>query len=575
MSSPHTNDTYSPVHAVSPVDSPVDTEVISPTDVTSVISRPQLSSPISTAPTQINVSLPVKAELPDEVTSDSTAVAAYNSTIYSPVNSTAANVGDGDCCNNFSLRVRRQRLRPWLIAQINSGEIPGLVWLDKENMIFKIPWKHFGRPGVDTYLDALLFRRWAMHTKKFEQGQPADISTWKTRFRCALHKLPDIEELNKQNVTEGEEPYRVYKFRKIELEKIPWDCLPDEDPESSLGSPISASHPLDSFNSSSPVSASYPTDTPNSVGSSDIFKSPTDTNRMPSSIGGGHGNPEVYSKQGISDNISKHLGKRPIERSDITSADIHKWQCFDHIRERESSSYQAEKRSLQTDSSRMGSSIGSHGNTEEFRYDDEDKGVRRNRFASSQMMMKEGGTTAAKYSDYETDDDDRSWTSCSSSMQPNHHHRQPQHALQSIPSIVPRYTRPFYSESPSSNNNGSRGFEPFERQDKNKKSNEIGVIRNTKSASQKTPFSQPDAHEEDDNELFFQSCAKRIKKLDSKSSGYLKLKILEQFYYVENFHQNQYKQSHQPYRYSSDPPPLISSANVRTDEQLVDVDVEE
>ena len=56
-------------------------------------------------------------------------------------------------------KVRRQRLRPWLINQINSGEIPGLIWIDKENMIFKIPWKHFGRPGVDMYLDALLFRR--------------------------------------------------------------------------------------------------------------------------------------------------------------------------------------------------------------------------------------------------------------------------------------------------------------------------------------------------------------------------------------------------------------------------------
>ena len=55
-------------------------------------------------------------------------------------------------------RQPRQRLRPWLIDQINSCEIEGLVWVDKEQLSFKIPWKHFGRPGIDEYKDALLFR---------------------------------------------------------------------------------------------------------------------------------------------------------------------------------------------------------------------------------------------------------------------------------------------------------------------------------------------------------------------------------------------------------------------------------
>jgi len=42
--------------------------------------------------------------------------------------------------------------------QINEGKTPGLEWTDKANLIFKIPWKHFGRPGVDEYKDAMLFR---------------------------------------------------------------------------------------------------------------------------------------------------------------------------------------------------------------------------------------------------------------------------------------------------------------------------------------------------------------------------------------------------------------------------------
>lgn len=43
----------------------------------------------------------------------------------------------------------RQRLRPWLIAKIDSGNIPGLEWLNAEKTKFKIPWKHAGKQGWD------------------------------------------------------------------------------------------------------------------------------------------------------------------------------------------------------------------------------------------------------------------------------------------------------------------------------------------------------------------------------------------------------------------------------------------
>jgi len=39
----------------------------------------------------------------------------------------------------------RQRLRPWLRAQISSGKIPGLCWLNAEQTKFRIPWKHTGK----------------------------------------------------------------------------------------------------------------------------------------------------------------------------------------------------------------------------------------------------------------------------------------------------------------------------------------------------------------------------------------------------------------------------------------------
>ena len=35
-----------------------------------------------------------------------------------------------------------KRLRPWLEALLNRGDIPGLQWIDKERTMFRISWKH-------------------------------------------------------------------------------------------------------------------------------------------------------------------------------------------------------------------------------------------------------------------------------------------------------------------------------------------------------------------------------------------------------------------------------------------------
>ncbi|XP_046565069.1 interferon regulatory factor 9-like isoform X2 [Haliotis rubra] len=106
----------------------------------------------------------------------------------------------------------RQRLRPWLEAKINSGNFPGLEWVERHQYIFKIPWKHGGKQDWSES-DSLIFKEWAIHTGRFRDGidQP-DWPSWKTRLRCALNKLPDIQEIKDMSNLDGNNPFRVYRF---------------------------------------------------------------------------------------------------------------------------------------------------------------------------------------------------------------------------------------------------------------------------------------------------------------------------------------------------------------------------
>ena len=106
----------------------------------------------------------------------------------------------------------RQRLRPWLEDKINSGKVPGLCWRDKEKKEFRVSWKHAGKPDFNYEKDAMLFKLWAEHTGKYHAGESPDPSTWKTRFRCALHKMPDVVEVRVPHSLDEKDPYRVFRF---------------------------------------------------------------------------------------------------------------------------------------------------------------------------------------------------------------------------------------------------------------------------------------------------------------------------------------------------------------------------
>ncbi|XP_073335329.1 interferon regulatory factor 1b isoform X2 [Pagrus major] len=108
--------------------------------------------------------------------------------------------------------VTRMRMRPWLEKMIESNDVPGLSWVDKEKTMFSIPWKHAARHGWELAKDASLFKLWAIHTGKYVEGQTCDPKTWKANFRCAMNSLPDVEEVKDKSINKGHQAMRVFRL---------------------------------------------------------------------------------------------------------------------------------------------------------------------------------------------------------------------------------------------------------------------------------------------------------------------------------------------------------------------------
>ncbi|XP_035522949.1 LOW QUALITY PROTEIN: interferon regulatory factor 1b [Morone saxatilis] len=108
--------------------------------------------------------------------------------------------------------VSRMRMRPWLEKMIDSNSITGLHWVDKDRTMFSIPWKHAARHGWEMEKDACLFKKWAIHTGKYVEGQTSDPKTWKANFRCAMNSLPDIEEVKDKSINKGHQAMRVFRM---------------------------------------------------------------------------------------------------------------------------------------------------------------------------------------------------------------------------------------------------------------------------------------------------------------------------------------------------------------------------
>ncbi|XP_066519819.1 interferon regulatory factor 3 [Hoplias malabaricus] len=98
---------------------------------------------------------------------------------------------------------------PWLRQQINSGQYPGVHWLNQDHTLFSIPWKHALRQDSNS-ADILIFKAWAQTSVTSNGRIQGDPSVWKRNFRSTLRARGF--KLITDNKNDAANPHKVFMW---------------------------------------------------------------------------------------------------------------------------------------------------------------------------------------------------------------------------------------------------------------------------------------------------------------------------------------------------------------------------
>ena len=108
---------------------------------------------------------------------------------------------------------KRLRFKDWLFERLDTGEILGVQWIDRDRGLFKIPWTHGSHKNWNRN-DVEIFRQWAVYSGKYNPTSTTpDPIKWKTNFRCTLNALPDFSEVRQESSSRGPKRYKIYSLK--------------------------------------------------------------------------------------------------------------------------------------------------------------------------------------------------------------------------------------------------------------------------------------------------------------------------------------------------------------------------